>query len=244
MPKLETLLADAKTKTITISECVEILTNSEGVKANSVWQVEGHPLQHSYMDSGGTVRRLDDDYHYRGPLPIEKELKGGANVGMFKAAIKIEADGGFTPKSNTFHSQFKDDLQAGTCLKLVLESKGGVWALDVLLNNSRVSVTVTLGMPGGTEFLEREAQLVGVGTPSSNLVSKTEMQSTKNFVWFQRRDMGSVTAILRSKDSPLGHLHVQTLYPSVDAKAAGASTAEVTAKSPTDYAGPGTVSFN
>ncbi|QEH38534.1 hypothetical protein OJF2_71370 [Aquisphaera giovannonii] len=244
MPTIQDLLTAAKAKTITVSECVDVLTASEGVRANSVWQVEGHPLQHSYQDPAGAVRRLEDTYHFRGPLPIEKELKGGPNIGNFKAAIKIAPDGSFTPGGNTFHSQFRDDLQAGMCLKLILESGGGIWALDVLKNNPRVSVTVVLGMPGGTEFFEREAQLVGVGAPSSNVVPKGDMSSARNFVWFQRRDMGSVTATLRSKDSPLGHLHAQTLYPSIDPMAAGSSTAEVTAKSPTDYSGPLSVTFS
>jgi hypothetical protein len=243
MPKIGDLIKAAKDKSLKISECIESMTNSEGVKANSVWQVEGHPLQHSFQDMSGVGRRLEDEYHYRGPLPIEKELKGGPNVGMFKAAIKIEADGSFTPKSNTFHSQFQDDSQAGMCLKMALESKGGIWALELLQNNPRVSVTVTLGMPGGTEFFEREAQLVGVGVPSTNLVSKTDMASTSNFVLIDRRDMGSVTATLRSKDSPLGHLHVQTFYPSADTLPAGASIVEVTAKSPADYSGPSGISF-
>ena len=244
MPKIDDMLKDAKAGTLTIAECIQALNDSEGVKANSVWKAEGHALQHSNQDTSGVGRRLDDEFHYRGPLPIEKQLKGGPNAGMYKAAITVEPTGGFTPKSNTFHSQFKDDQQAGMCLMMALRSKGGIWALELLKNSPRLSVTVALGMPGGTEMIEREAQLVGAGTPTSNIIPPADMQSTRNFVWLKRRDMSSVVAVLRSKDSPLGHLHVQSFYPCVDPLGAGNSTAEVKANSPADYAGPANVAFH
>jgi hypothetical protein len=247
MPKIEDLIKAAKSKDLTISDCIDVLKSSEGVKANAIWTVEGHPLQHSNQDTSGSGRRLEDEYHFRGPLPIEKQLKGGPNVGMYKAAIKIETDGSFTPKSNTFHSQFQDDFQAGMCLKLLLQSSGGIWALELLNSNPRVSVTVTLGMPGGTEFFEREAQLVAVGTPTTNLIPQAAIEGVppdpRNFVMIHRRDMNSVVATLRSKDSPLAHLHVQTLYPTVDALPPGSTTVDVAAKTPADYSGPAGISF-
>lgn len=56
----------------------------------------------------------------------------------------MEDDGSLTTLGNTFHSQFVDDDQAGTCLKLALESGGGRWALqpDSLQAGTSV-VTVT-----------------------------------------------------------------------------------------------------
>jgi hypothetical protein len=218
---------------------------SEGVRANALWTAEGHPLQHSASVPGAPgFRSLQAEYHFRGPIPIEKEvLQGGPNAGKAKAAIKIEPDGSWTPKSNTFHSQFEDDDQAGTCLKLALQSGAGLWALKLLLANARVSVTVTVGTPGGTQFFVRESHLVGIGIPSSNIVTPAAMNSNYNFVLIDRKDMGSVVATLRAKDSPVGHLHVQTLYPTGDPMPPGSSGAEVSARSATDYAGPTTAQF-
>ena len=161
MATIQRVLEDARDGTLTIQECVQILHDSEGASANALWGASGHPLQHSAQVPGSpTFRRIEDSYHFRGPLPIEKELKGGPNVGHFKAAIKIESDGTVTPKSNTFHSQFQDDDQAGMCLKLALSSKAGLWALQLLRGNARVSISVTYGMPGGTKYLNRTSQLV------------------------------------------------------------------------------------
>lgn len=244
MPSIQKVLSDAKDGTLTIQECVAILHASEGVAANSVWGAPGHPLQHSAQVPGSpTFRRIEDTYHFRGPVPIQKELKGGPNAGHFKAAIKIEDDGSVTPKSNTFHSQFEDDDQAGMCLKLALCSKAGRWGLELLKANSRVSVTVTFGMPGGTKYLNRASHLVGAGIPTSNIIQKSDMESTYNFVLIDRVDMGSVVATLRVRDSPAGHLHVQTLYPTADSMSVGQSKATVTAREPTDYAGPGVMEF-
>ena len=245
MPTIASLLAAATAKTLSVADCVDILKASEGVRANALWTAEGHPLQHSASEPGAPgFRSLDADYHFRGPIPIEKEvLAGGPNVGKAKAAIKIEADGSFTPKSNTFHSQFQDDNQAGTCLKLALESKAGLWALALLQANARLSITVAVGTPGGTQFFSRASHLVGAGIPTSNIISPAEMNSNYNFVLIDRKDMGAVVATLRAKDSPVGHLHVQTLYPTGDAMPAGSSSAEVSAKSATDYAGPATAQF-
>lgn len=243
MPTIASLIASAGAKALTIGECVQILTGSEGVAASALWAAPGHPLQHSHADSSGTGRRLEDSYHWRGPLPIEKVLQGGPNAGNLKAAITVQPDGSFTPKSNTFHSQFIDDDQAGMCLKLLLESKGGIWALTLLSNYPRVSATVSFGMPGGTKYLNREAHLVAAGAPPSNIIAPAIAESTYNFVLIDRKDMGSVVATLRSKDSPLGHLHVQTFYPTGDPLPAGSSSVEVTAKSPADYSGPDGISF-
>ena len=117
-------------------------------------------------------RPLQSDYHFRGPVPVEKEvLQGGPNVGKAKLQIKIEADGSYTPKGNTFHSQFVDDDQAAMCLKLLLESAGGLFALKLLDSHPRVSVTVTFGMPGGTKFFNRSSAsrkaTSGTATPRS-----------------------------------------------------------------------------
>jgi hypothetical protein len=174
---IQKVFDDAKDGTLTIQECVAILAASEGVAANSVWGAPGHPLQHSAQVTGSpTFRRIEDSYHFRGPVPIQKELKGGPNVGHFKAAIKIEDDGSVTAKSNTFHSQFQDDDQAGMCLKMAPSSKAGRWALDLLRTNARVSVSVTFGMPGGTKYLNRTSQLVGAGIPTSNIIHKDDME--------------------------------------------------------------------
>ena len=56
--------------------------------------------------------------------------------------------------------------------------------------------------------------------------------------------MGSVVAILRAKDSPAGHLHVQSLYPSETVLGVGHSSAEVSVKEAADYAGPTTMNFS
>ena len=245
MATIQNVIEGAKDGTLTIQECVAILHASEGASANSVWSASGHPLQHSAQVPGSpTFRRIEDSYHFRGPLPIAKELKGGPNVGHFKAAIKIEDDGSVTPKSNTFHSQFQDDDQAGMCLKLALSSKAGLWALDLLKANSRVSISVAFGMPGGTKYLNRTSQLVAPGIPTSNIIQKDDMESTYNFVLIDKVDMGSVVAILRAKDSPAGHLHVQTLYPSADVMGVGQSSAEVSVRDAADYAGPTTMNFS
>lgn len=243
MPTIADIIKAVNGKSLTISECLKMLQDSEGVAANPTWSVEGHALQHSFADSSGTGRRLEDSYHWRGPLPIEKKLAGGPNVGSLKAAITVQPDGSFTPKSNTFHSQFESDDQAAMCLKLLLESKGGLWALKLLETNPRVSVTVSYGMPGGTKYINREAHLVAAGKPASNIIAPALELSTDNFVLIDRKDMGSVVATLRSKHSPLGHLHVQTLYPTGDALPAGSSNVDVAAKSPTDYSGPDGIGF-
>ncbi len=244
MARISDLLQAARDGTLTISECLSVLTSSEGVAASALWGASGHPLQHSHANASGEGRRLDDGFHFRGPLPIDKQLQGGPNVGQFKAAIKVESDGSFTPKSNTFHSQFVDDHQAAMCLKLALQSRAGIEALVLLSNSPRVSTTVTFGMPGGTKYLNREAHLVAAGRPTSNIVSEQDILSNDNFVLIDRRDMGSVVAILRAKESPIGHLHVQTLYPSGDPKSPGGSRLEVTAKNPADYGGPAALEFN
>lgn len=246
MPTITKVLEDIAAGMLTISECVDMLQASEGVAANTVWTAPGHPLQHSAQVPGDEgFRRIEDSYHFRGPLPVEKQLQGGPNAGKFKGAFKVEA-GSLTVMGNTFHSQFEDDNQAGTCLKLALESGGGRWALDVLKNHARVSVTVQFGMPGGTRYLHRASQLVGVGTPSApedRYIDVSDMESSYNFVLIDRRDMGSVVGILRSKDSPAGHLHVQTLYPTGDSLHAGTSIATVAARSTGDYSGPETMTF-
>ena len=246
MPTISTILKSATDKSLTISECVDILKASEGVKANTVWTADGHALQHSAMMPGGTgFRALESDYHFRGPIPVEKErLQGGPNVGNAKLQIKVEADGSYTPKGNTFHSQFSDDDQAGMCLKLLLQSGAGLWALKLLESHPRVSVTVTFGMPSGTTYVSRSAHLMAVGKPSSNIATQAQMTSTDNFVLVDRKDMVSVVSTLRAKDNPLGHLHVQTLYPTDAPMAMGASSAEVEAKSPADYSGPASVQFS
>lgn len=246
MPSIVKVLEDIAAGTLTVSDCVDILHASEGVAASTVWSAPGHPLQHSAQVPGATgFRRIDDPYHFRGPLPVEKQLQGGPNAGKFKGAFRVE-DGTLTVMGNTFHSQFEDDNQAGTSLKLTLESGGGRWALGILKNHTRVSVTVRFGMPGGTRYLHRASQLVGVGTPSrpeDRYIDQSTMESTYNFVLIDRRDMGSVVATLRSKDDPAGHLHVQTLYPTGDSLHPGTSVAEVQARDPADYSGPATMTF-
>jgi hypothetical protein len=245
MASIATILKAATGKNLTIIECVDILKASEGVKANALWTADGHALQHSAAVPGATgFRPLQADYHFRGPVPVEKEvLQGGPNIGKAKLQIKIEADGSYTPKGNTFHSQFVDDDQAAMCLKLLLESGGGLFALKLLDSHPRVSVTVTFGMPGGTKFFSRSAHLMAVGKPTSNIATVDQMNSNDNFVMVDRKDMGSVVATLRSKDSPIGHLHVQTLYPSDTAMKMGASSADVEAKSTADYSGPASMQF-
>lgn len=102
------------------------------------------------------------------------------------------------------------------------------------------------GMPGGTKYLHRASQLVGVGTPSvpeDRYIDSSAMESSYNFVLIDRRDMGSVVAILRVKDSAAGHLHVQTFYPAPDSLQAGTSVVTVTPRDATDYSGPRTMTF-
>lgn len=247
MASISDILDDIDGGGVSVGTCVGILHASEGVGASSAWTGAGHSLQHSAQPPGSPgFRRIDDAYHFRGPLPIEKEVKGGPQVGKFKGAFRVEDDGSIKTFGTPFHSQFLDDDQAGTCLKLLLESGGGLWALRLLRNHVRLSVAVRYGMPGGTKYLHRASQLVGVGTPSTpddRYIERSKMESSYNFVLIDRRDMGSVVGILRVKDSPAGHLHVQTLYPDPDPLQPGTSVVSVDASKATGYGGPSSMTF-
>lgn len=247
MASISDILDDVDGGALSVADCVAILHASEGVGANSDWSAPGHSLQHSAGPPGSPgFRRIDDAYHFRGPLGIEKEMKGGPQVGKFKGAFKVGDDGSLETFGTPFHSQFQDDEQAGTCLKLLLESGGGRWALRTLRNHVRVSVAVRYGMPGGTKYLHRASHLVGVGRPSrpdDRYIERDKMESSYNFVLIDRRDMGSVVGILRVKDSPAGHLHVQSLYPDPEPLHPGTSVADVQAKHATHYSGAASMTF-
>lgn len=89
MASISELLDDIDGGTLTVTECVGILHASEGVPASSVWSAPGHSLQHSAQPLGSpTFRRIDDTYHFRGALPVEKQLQGGPQAGRFKGAFR------------------------------------------------------------------------------------------------------------------------------------------------------------
>lgn len=234
---------------LTMSECGELLQASEG-KSSNFNPVSGHALQHSAMVSpdAGSFRPLLDKFHDRGMLSSTGQRNFNAKapaidgVNQWGKAVKVPGFGEITEVlTGASHSQFTDDQQAAMLLLLALKSKAGLKALEALNADPSDSLTITLGAPRGTQFNERMTSITAAKTSWSQSKDKTsfelktgkptaaELNSTSNFVLINRKDIGSVVAIIRADG--LGadaRLHIQTFYPQIDPMRDGASSLEST----------------
>lgn len=242
-------LAAVKQGMLTMSECGELLHASEG-KSSNFNPMSGHALQHSAMvspDSGG-FRPLLDKFHDRGMLSSTGQRNFNAKapavdgVNQWGKAVKVPGFGEVTEVlTGSSHSQFTDDQQASMLLLLSLKSKAGLKALEALVADPSDSLTITLGAPKGTQFNERQTSITATKATWTQSKDKqsfdlkmgkptdAELNSTSNFVLINRKDVGSVVAIIRADG--LGsdaRLHIQTFYPQIDPMRDGASSVEST----------------
>ncbi|MFO0095201.1 MAG: hypothetical protein ACK54K_12955 [Gemmatimonadaceae bacterium] len=234
---------------LTMSECSDLLTASEG-KSSNFNTVHGHALQHSAMTAPDSVgfRPLHDKFHDRGLLSSTGQRNFNAKapaidgVNQWGKTVKVPGPGYITEVlTGANHTQFTDDQQAAMLLLLCLKSKAGVRALTALVDDPTDSVTVTISAPKGMEYNERATSLTAVKTTWSPNKDKAsfdlksgkptvaELNSTSNFVLINRKDIGSVAAILRADGLGAGsRLHIQTFYPQSDPMSDGASSLEST----------------